>query len=373
MGFAGPATPPLVKRRTTGRERSDPDFERYECARTIGLVAMTFIESDDLTDDEQPRESGLSWELPPKWWRSPSSSQLGSSLSVAWLPALPRPWELPPDLERPSHNVLPKSVPAVRGALGYDVGENRAAMAERGSWGVKVHRGFGMRRSPSLTVAATGLLVAVVVFGAAEPAWASGRWSIQSNPDPGNIGSDDFYGVSCASTSWCVAVGDYVSNTTLLDLPLIESWNGKDWKVSSSPIPGEGTGDDALYGVSCVSASSCVAVGQYYEANVTNGLLETLIESWNGTNWSITPSPSPGTVNNLNGVSCVSSKSCKAVGAYITGMELKAEPLSSRGTDRLVESPPSPSNGDGTPSMAFRACHPNRASPSAVSTAAPYP
>ena len=202
-------------------------------------------------------------------------------------------------------------------------------------------------RRPSLGVAATGLLVAVVVFGAAGQAWASNRWSIQSNPDPSNIGSDNFNGVSCVSTSWCVAVGDYVSNTTLLDLPLIESWNGKDWKVSSSPIPGEGTGDDALYGVSCVSASSCVAVGQYFEANLTNGLLETLIETWNGTNWSITPSPSPGTVNNLNGVSCVSSKSCKAVGAFITVNGTAGGTLieSWNGTNWSVT--PSPSKGDG--------------------------
>jgi hypothetical protein len=217
----------------------------------------------------------------------------------------------------------------------------------KGVPGMKVGQGLGIRQSTLLTVAATGLLVAVVAFGPVGPAWASGRWSTQANPDPGNLGADYFYGVSCASTTWCVAVGDYVSKTTLLDLPLIESWNGNDWQVSPNPIPGDGTGDDALYGVSCVSASSCVAVGQYYEANVTNGLYETLIESWNGTDWSITPSPSPGTVNSLNAVSCVSSKSCMAVGAFVTVNGTAGGTLieSWNGTSWKVT--PSPSKGDG--------------------------
>jgi hypothetical protein len=217
---------------------------------------------------------------------------------------------------------------------------------------MKVRRGLGMRGSPLLTVAVTGFLVAVVVFGAAGPAWASGRWSIQVNPVPSdNGGADALYGISCVSTSWCVAVGDYVSSTTLLDLPLIESWNGKSWKVSPSPIPGDGVqdgaGDDALYGVSCISTSSCVAVGQYYEATLTSGLLETLVESWNGTTWSIIPSPSPGTVNNLDGVSCVSSTSCKAVGAFITvnGTEGGTLIESWNGTNWSIT--PSPSEGDG--------------------------
>ena len=42
---------------------------------------------------------------------------------------------------------------------------------------------------------------------------------------------------------------------------------------------------------------------------------QTLIESWNGTAWSLVPSPDNGTIpNDLTGVACISSSSCQAVG-----------------------------------------------------------
>ena len=52
------------------------------------------------------------------------------------------------------------------------------------------------------------------------------------------------------------------------------------WSVLlSSTCPG------ILQGVSCVNASSCVAVGESGKA--------TLIDSWNGSSWSVVPSPQP--------------------------------------------------------------------------------
>jgi hypothetical protein len=76
--------------------------------------------------------------------------------------------------------------------------------------------------------------------------------------------------------------------------------------------PNQGTGNNVLSGVSCAAASSCVAVG-YYRAGGN-----TLVESWNGTAWSVVSSPSPGThLNELADVSCVSTVSCTAVG-YIS-------------------------------------------------------
>jgi len=43
---------------------------------------------------------------------------------------------------------------------------------------------------------------------------------------------------------------------------LTEKWNGFSWKIV--PSPNEGTGDNRLKGVSCVSKNFCQAVGEYF-------------------------------------------------------------------------------------------------------------
>ena len=78
-----------------------------------------------------------------------------------------------------------------------------------------------------------------------------------------------------------------------------------------------------LEGVSCSSTRSCRAVG-YYRGRAA--LDFALVESYVGSSWSITPVPSPP-VGFLYAVSCASSSSCKAVGQH-----------SDTSADTLVES-----------------------------------
>src|SRR5437763_12774005 len=90
---------------------------------------------------------------------------------------------------------------------------------------------------------------------------------------------------------------------------------------SSVPTPGVG---GTLRAVSCVSPSDCWAVGVTGN-RVGGGLNEAL--HWNGSKWSASKVPQPdgtrGNVNNaLNGVSCVGSRACWAVGgAGVTRQE----------------------------------------------------
>jgi hypothetical protein len=138
--------------------------------------------------------------------------------------------------------------------------------------------------------------------------WNGKRWSIVSSPNAGTS-DNDFLGVSCVSANACTAVG--FSNSSGVNRTLIESWNGKRWSIVASP--NNGTGSNILDGVSCVSANACTAVGYHDDTNL--GVSQTLIESWNGTRWSIVPSPSNGTTQNiLYGVSCEAARSCTAVG-----------------------------------------------------------
>ena len=119
-------------------------------------------------------------------------------------------------------------------------------------------------------------------------------------------------GVSCLTAAWCVAVGDYKGYT------LVESWNGLVW--SSVPSPSPGLNGNTLIGVSCVSAGFCMAVGVYRVGGPGSQYQETktLAEVWNGISWVITPTLDPGGQlgNWLNAVSCTTASSCVAVGNY---------------------------------------------------------
>jgi hypothetical protein len=141
--------------------------------------------------------------------------------------------------------------------------------------------------------------------------WNGTRWSIQRTPQAGAIGSE-ITGVSCTSRSVCTAVGFYL-NSLDHDVTLAERWNGTRWAVQSSANPTV-TASSTLNGVSCASATFCTAVG-YFATNI--GAQLALAEVWNGSSWTVQGTPNP-TVGTLNGVSCASASACVAVGSAPT-------------------------------------------------------
>jgi hypothetical protein len=133
--------------------------------------------------------------------------------------------------------------------------------------------------------------------------WNGIAWSVTPSP----AGAHLVDGVSCVTSSECVAVGNYFTGTT--DQNLIESWDGSSWSITPSPPAGGGS---QLSGVFCINLTSCVAVGESTNDVATPS---TLTELWNGSDWSISSSLNPGTNGNLlNGVTCISSIECVAVG-----------------------------------------------------------
>jgi hypothetical protein len=163
--------------------------------------------------------------------------------------------------------------------------------------------------------------------------WNGSTWSIASSVNP--AGAQGLQGVTCASASFCVAVGYYVvPSGAAPDQTLIESWNGSTWSMVSSPDAN--ADNNVLNGVTCLSAASCTAVGSY-----SGGTAQNLVESWNGTAWSLVTSPDEGTGGNaLSGVSCAAASSCAAVGYSAGGNRTLAE--SWNGTAWSVVSSPSP-------------------------------
>lgn len=172
---------------------------------------------------------------------------------------------------------------------------------------------------------------------------APSSWSISASPNPVGNYNDYLNSVSCMSTSFCMAVGYF--NTGKAYRTLAESWNGSAWSIVASP--NETTSND-LKAVSCSSATSCMAVGYYSEAS---GLQQGLIESWNGSVWSIDSSPNPGGANILWSVSCPDSKSCMAAGYYASqGSEAVFEQTLIESWNGTVWSvTPSPDQGEQTP------------------------
>ncbi len=75
--------------------------------------------------------------------------------------------------------------------------------------------------------------------------------------------------------------------------------------------PNVGT-SSALWAVAAVSANDVWAVGS---DNNSSNVFQTLTEQWNGKQWSVVKSPSPGSFNNqLLGVAAVSANDVWAVG-----------------------------------------------------------
>jgi hypothetical protein len=91
-------------------------------------------------------------------------------------------------------------------------------------------------------------------------------WQVFAPPGPAAL-----IGISCVNAaSNCMAVGSYTQAGTELDLA--DVWNGKTWRMTTSPRPASG-----LAAVSCSQARRCVAVGA--AANKATG------EIWNGKTW----------------------------------------------------------------------------------------
>lgn len=109
-------------------------------------------------------------------------------------------------------------------------------------------------------------------------------WSIV--PQPAN-GYDTFLdGVTAISPTNLWAVGGTQVTSTL-----IEHWNGSSWRIVPSPnVTGSGSVLNYLSGATALGPTDIWAVG----TTTNTGLNQTLTEHWNGSSWTIAPSPNSG-------------------------------------------------------------------------------
>ncbi len=146
--------------------------------------------------------------------------------------------------------------------------------------------------------------------------WNGSRWTIVRARLPAGAIQGGFNDVSCTSARACTAVGDYDINARQTNV-LVERWNGSRWSIQSA-LDQAGVPVSVLSGVSCASARACTAVGEYGSPPNTPPFV--LIEHWNGSRWSIQPTPdASGREGFLSGVSCTARSACTAVGASANG------------------------------------------------------
>lgn len=113
-------------------------------------------------------------------------------------------------------------------------------------------------------------------------------------------------GVSCPSATTCIAVGAG---------SILTRSAGGHWTVQAAPHP-QGVKELAFTGIDCPTTTHCVAVGTATYQHPALGFVET----WNGTSWHF---ESPSVINQLQlaAVSCAYAGSCTAVGNDFTGEE----------------------------------------------------
>jgi hypothetical protein len=122
---------------------------------------------------------------------------------------------------------------------------------------------------------------------------------------------------------------------------LVDHWDGTGWSTVPSPNPSTG---GILTDVTCLGPSQCWASGAQGVASGQNQNTSPspMIENWNGSAWSVDPSPNVTAFGYLNSVACTGT-GCFSTGFAITGSNNNntvIEPL----TERLVL-PPSANQG----------------------------
>ncbi|MGZ4299495.1 MAG: hypothetical protein ACXVVK_20860 [Solirubrobacteraceae bacterium] len=146
---------------------------------------------------------------------------------------------------------------------------------------------------------------------------------------PADAGSDAFsylFSVSCPSAGTCVAAGEYTTSAGGGQGLLISESNGVWGAGAAAPLPGNAAPASRqsvqLGAVTCLSAGNCTAVGEYMDAS---GSGQALMLTETGGTWGVgVEAALPGDATSragrqfarLSSVSCPAPGNCTAVGEY---------------------------------------------------------
>lgn len=145
------------------------------------------------------------------------------------------------------------------------------------------------------------------------------EWKATSAPEPFGAKFGMFYGISCKSATFCIAVGKWSENASSAPYQTFaDTWNGTEWKNILYKGGSEDATEGALYAVSCTAIEDCEMVGS---DKSSKGAAEALAYRWNKGTWTFqkTEFPTGSTSGELEGISCTATEECAAVGTYVKG------------------------------------------------------
>ena len=126
--------------------------------------------------------------------------------------------------------------------------------------------------------------------------WNGTTWNSAETPNVGS-GANQFNGVLALAPNdvWAVGFSTPVPPPAeAATLTLIEHFDGTSWKVVPSPNVGPKSiyQSNRLFGLTANSPTDIWAFGSYFQASGSEQQM-TLLLHWNGTKWTIVPSPDP--------------------------------------------------------------------------------
>ena len=158
-------------------------------------------------------------------------------------------------------------------------------------------------------------------------------------PSP-DFGNADSYLTAVAAVSpndiW--AVGYFEDEGEGSDRTLIVRWDGSQWSIV--PSPNAGDEDNYLRAITIVSPADVWAVGDYEVETPAES--HALALHWNGTEWSAAPTPDVGYNVHLNGVAAASADDLWAVGDYQTTLLATSSALTLRWQGSSWQQVPNP-------------------------------
>ena len=136
-------------------------------------------------------------------------------------------------------------------------------------------------------------------------------------PQPAGVGTGGLADVSATSSTDAWAVGHRFDTTSQTTHPLIEHHDGTSWTTAIAPESPSAI-QSLLFGVDARTPTDAWTVGFGFGPN---NLARTLIDHWDGSAWTHVESPNAGHSHSglLSGVVALSADDAWAVGAYADG------------------------------------------------------
>lgn len=152
--------------------------------------------------------------------------------------------------------------------------------------------------------------------------WDGARWTLMNPPARGG-GDNPLYDVLALAPDDVWAVGAFTPQpqpTSLPTLTLIEHWDGTSWQIVPSPNFGPLSiyQSNRLFGITALSPADIWACGSFFAANGSNNQ-RTLALHWDGTSWTIKPTPNTGNSDTLFGGATMAPGTVWLVGGFLGG------------------------------------------------------